>query len=71
MEAVLKFNLPEEDLDFYNAINGTKFKVVLHEIDNHLRSIVKYSEDESKADIAQNIREKLHEYLLDYNISLE
>ena len=40
-------------------------------MDQHLRSIAKYSEDDTTANIAQESRDKLHEYISDYNVSIE
>ncbi len=71
MEAILKFDLPEEADDFDNAVNGYKFKLILWEMDQHLRSITKYSEDGDKAEIAQDLRDKLREYFSEYNVSIE
>ncbi len=71
MEAILKFNLPEDELDFSNAVNGYKFKLILWDMDQHLRSIAKYSEDSEKAEIAQELRDKLHEYFSEYNVTIE
>jgi len=71
MEAILKFNLPEDELDFSNAVNGYKFKLILWDMDQHLRSIAKYSEDSEKAEMAQELRDKLHEYFSEYNVTIE
>jgi hypothetical protein len=70
MEGILKFNLPEEADDFDSAVNGYKFKLILWDMDQHLRSIAKYSEDDNKATIAQELRDKLHEYFSEYNVSI-
>ena len=71
MEAILKFDLPEEADDFDNAVNGYKFKLILWEMDQHLRSIAKYSEDGNKAEIAQELRDRLYEYFSEYKVSIE
>ena len=71
MEAILKFDLPEEADDFDNAVNGYKFKLILWEMDQHLRSIAKYSEDGDKAEIAQELRDRLYEYFSEYKVSIE
>ncbi len=70
MEALLKFDLPEEAEDFNSAVDGYKFKLILWDMDQHLRSIAKYSEDDNKATIAQELRDKLHEYFSEYNVSI-
>ena len=71
MEAILKFNLPEEVVEFDSAVDCYKFKLIVWDMDQHLRSIAKYSEDDTTANIAQEFRDKLHEYISDYNVSIE
>ena len=71
MEAILKFDLPEEADDFDNAINGYKFKFILWSMDQHLRNIVKYGENEEAVEIAEELRNKLREYFSEYNVSIE
>lgn len=71
MKATLEFNLPEDELDLSNAINGNKFKLILWDMDQHLRSIVKYSENEEEVRVAEELRDKLQEYFSQYNISIE
>jgi len=44
MEAILKFNLPEESEDFEYAMNGVKYKIVIDDFMNHLRSKLKYED---------------------------
>lgn len=44
MKAVLEFNLPEDQDDFDTATNGWKYRSVLCDIDNFLRSKLKYEE---------------------------
>lgn len=44
MKAVLEFDLPEEQDDFYTASNGWKYRSVIYDIDNFLRNKTKYEE---------------------------
>jgi len=71
MEGILKFDLPEDAEDFSCAVNGYKFKLILWDMDQHLRSIAKYSEDNEKAEMAQELRDKLREYFSEYNVTIE
>jgi hypothetical protein len=71
MKATLEFNLPEDELDLSNAINGNKFKLILWDMDQHLRNMVKYSENEEEVRVAEELRDKLQEYFSQYNISIE
>lgn len=71
MKAILEFNLPEDELDLSNAINSNKFKLILWNMDQHLRNMVKYSENEEEVRVAEELRDKLQEYFSQYNISIE
>lgn len=71
MKATLEFNLPEDELDLSNAINGNKFKLILWNMDQHLRNIVKHSENEEAVEIAEELRNRLREYFSEYNVSIE
>ena len=42
MKAVLEFNLPEEEPEFRTAINGARFMSVLWDLDQEMRSCLKY-----------------------------
>ena len=42
--ATLKFTLPEEDVEFKTAMQGREAKVVLWDIDQKLRSLLKHGE---------------------------
>ena len=71
MKAILEFNLPEDELNLSNAINGNKFKLILWDMDQHLRNIVKYGENEEAVRVAEELRNKLREYFSEYNVSIE
>jgi hypothetical protein len=47
MEAILKFNLPEEQDEFELANSGGKFYTVLWELDQYLRNKVKYPAEDA------------------------
>ena len=44
MKAVLEFSLPEDQYDFDTAADGWKYRSVLCDIDDFLRSKLKYEE---------------------------
>lgn len=44
MKAILEFNLPEEQEEFKDAVNGTKYALALHNIKADVRYIWKYGE---------------------------
>lgn len=58
MKATLEFNLPEESIEHYDAINGARFKEVINEVLNHIRSKTKYSDPpKAKLQVYEEIRE--------------
>ena len=66
MQAQLTFNLPEDHIDFEDAVNGQKWSIAMWELDQHLRSQTKHppegmSEDTWKA--LDDTREKLYEIM--------
>lgn len=42
MEAILKFNLPEEEYLHYNAVNGSEYRRALRMLDEKMRSWIKH-----------------------------
>lgn len=70
MTATLTFD--EED-DLLTAINGYKYKLAMWDLDQFLRSELKYNDilTAEQYDYAEMLREKLHEILRDYHITLE
>ena len=72
MKAKLTFNLPDEESEFQDAINGNAYKAVIWEIDQYLRSELKHAElPEDVHDKVQLIRDELHEIIQDHSISME
>ena len=73
MKAILKFNLDDEDdkINFGYAKNSAAYHCILVDIDNCLRSKLKYGEHSEMANTAyEEMRDKLHELLLRYEITL-
>lgn len=65
--ATLEFELPEEQPEFSAAIHGGSAKLVLWDIDQRCRNIVKYS-DSASADarrLAEEIRDMIPAELLE------
>jgi hypothetical protein len=73
MKATLEFNLPEEAQEFRTAINGWKFKSVLNEINEDLRSKIKWQDDMSDEVrfALQAVRDDMYQRLSEHNINLE
>ena len=66
----MSFNLPEEREEYELAYKGIKYSIVIDEFDNWLRSILKYNESKTEAEIAiyQECRDKLHELKRDEDL---
>ena len=74
MKGVLEFNLPEEQTDFQDAIDGSSFKFVLWKLDQHCRGKVKYASDmanDEVLDTYDEIREKIRLFCDEMNVSFE
>jgi len=74
MKAILEFNLPEDRVDHYHAINGANYSFILSDLDQWLRGIIKYnSDDYSKKEIEKFIatRDKLNNLMEDYSVVYE
>lgn len=79
-EIILKFDSIEEANDARTALDGHKWKHVMWDLDQRLRSVVKYgagllnSEKEAtneEINVADKLREVIREILQDNNLSLE
>ena len=74
MKAILEFNLPEDDHEFEMATKGYKFHSVLWEMDQYLRSKIKYAPDDMSDDTLNTLeqcRSQLHEFMGSYNVSFD
>ena len=70
---ILEFDSVEEGNDARDALDGYKWKLSMWDLDQHLRSELKYNEKISgETDAAyEAVREKIREILSSYNINLE
>jgi hypothetical protein len=72
MKAILEFDLPEENNDFHAAINGHKYKIAHWELDQLLRSEMKYKElSEDTYQAYKWCREELRKILEQDNLYIE
>jgi hypothetical protein len=64
--AILRFTLPEEDVEFRTATQGRAAKVALWDIDQRLRSLLKHGEPtEEEQRLAEEIRNMIPYEMLD------
>lgn len=73
MDAILKYNLPEETEEFETAVNGSKYKSVIWELDQYLRSEIKHNDKLSSdtCNAFELVRDIIRRELIDSNVSIE
>jgi hypothetical protein len=72
MKATLSYQLPEEEADFRNALDGRELRLVLWDLDQWLRSKVKYAVlPEAEAKAFEQAREQLRILAADYGVTIE
>ena len=72
MKARLTFELPEEQEEFNDAVNGNAFKAVIWELDQYMRSQLKHGDlPDDVHDKVQEIRDQLHSILDDNKVMYE
>lgn len=76
---ILRFDLPEESIEMEAAVNGSKWKNIVWELDQKLRSVVKYSSSiidpqkeatESEIEVADKLREVIRGMLQEESLNL-
>lgn len=72
MKARLDFDLPEDKYEYSNAINGSKMRSILWDVDQWLRAKMKYEElSDGQYDAFKETRDHLRRLLIEENIDLE
>jgi len=66
-EGILKFELPEEKEDFEVAVHATSIFLLLCDIEQVLRSEVKYKDNKQ----AEDVREMIYDKMVEHNLSLD
>jgi hypothetical protein len=64
MKVILEFNGIEEQEEYQNALNGWRYKAILHDIKQMIRSKEKYTDEESISldELRLYIADKSNEY---------
>jgi hypothetical protein len=72
MKATLTFNLPEENHEYLNSLQGAQLKTILWDVDQWLRAKMKYEElSDGQYDAFKETRDHLRRLLIEENIDLE
>lgn len=72
-EGILKFPLPEYQEEFETASNGYKWKLAMWNMDQWLRSQLKYRDDykENEYETLEKCRDMLYEKCNEYNLKMD
>jgi hypothetical protein len=71
-KAILEFNLPEETVEHRMAVHADNYHSVLWDIDQYLRSKLKYGGLTSEQyDVLDKTREELHDLMRTHNVTFE
>ena len=62
-KVIFEFDKIEESDDIKDCLNGFKWRMLVTELDNYYRNIYKHSENEDEVEIAEKVRNKIHELL--------
>jgi hypothetical protein len=74
---ILEFDSIEEKEDARDALDGSRWKSAVWDLDQYFRGIIKHGYDGNREasseeiDIADNMRTKLRSILEEYNLNLE
>jgi len=74
MRATLEFNLPEDRSEFAIASRAVEWALVVFEVDNHLRGLLKNIPpdwSQETYDAVDDVRAHLHNHLRDRGLSLD
>jgi N-methylhydantoinase B/oxoprolinase/acetone carboxylase alpha subunit len=68
---MIRWKLPEEENEFRSAQDGHLYRLILQDLDEHLRMTIKHS-NKPKAEIAayQALRDMLLDMVKDYGVEL-
>jgi hypothetical protein len=73
MKATIEFNLPDDQEDFQDAVNGQKWRLMVWDFDQHLRSQLKYNDklSEEQYKVYEEIRDMLYQKMNEDGLSLD
>ncbi|MDI6785074.1 MAG: hypothetical protein QMD92_00035 [bacterium] len=71
MKVILEFNLPEEESELGQAINGSKYATILYDIDQEIRNYLEYGHKfTSVIEALEAVRALIHDELRERNLSI-
>lgn len=72
MKAILEFSLPEDKWEHDAAVSAADMRIALCDLDTYCRTLAKHGDlTPEQEDVAQKIRDYLHELLAERSIPLD
>lgn len=72
MKASLTYSIPEEEAEFRNALEGASLRQVIWQLDQRLRSRLKYGMLPAAEQTAyQQVRDELHQLISEHKVEIE
>jgi hypothetical protein len=71
MQAILKFNLPEDSTEHLIAVKAFDLVCTIDKFDQWLRENHKYDKGDISVETAELLRNKLREIMADYGLSFD
>jgi len=69
-KVILEFDSLEDADEIKDCMNGSKWRMLVTELDNYYRNIYKHSDNDNEVEMAEKVRDKLRELLDDYELFL-
>jgi hypothetical protein len=67
---ILEFDSLEDAEEIKDCMNGSKWHMLVIELDNYYRNKYKHSDNDEDMEFAEKVRDKLHELLDDHELFL-
>jgi len=69
-EAILKFNLPEEQEEYHTTMQASNYHCAIWDMMQHFRNRIKYEEmSDAEREVLEKTREKMWEILTEYEVA--
>lgn len=69
-KVILEFDSLEDADEIKDCMNGSKWHMLVVELDNYYRNIYKHSDNDNEVEMAEKVRDKLRELLDDNELFL-
>jgi hypothetical protein len=62
-KVILEFDTIEDEDAIKDCMNGFKWRMLVNELDNYYRNMYKHSDNDDEVELAEKVRNKIHELL--------